>query len=154
MDLRSRPLSAAVLLAVAATLAACGGGTQDDNGGPPSPTATPLPVASGASGTLNLFVSNQSFRDDTVGIVVRVDGKTVVDQDFEVGSQHNWASFPLVLPAGTRTVDAVADTGIRMRGTVTVPAGGTHWAVVDYWDYEDEPKKLSFHESAEPIAFA
>lgn len=157
--MRERPASMRSVFVVAfsaclvVALAACSG-DGDVQGRPPSATATPLPVPSGPTGTLQLFVSNQSFDDDTVGIVVTIDGRTVVDEDFEVGSQHNWVTFPLVLPAGPRVVQARSDTGITLQEEVTVPAGGTHYAVIDYWDYKGEPKRLTFRESAEPMGFA
>ena len=105
-------------------------------------------------GTLQLFVSNQSFDDDTVTIEVAVDGVTVVDEDFHVGSQHTWVNFPLVLPAGERTVRARADTGVVLDETVTVPAGDAYYAVLQYWDYEGEPRQFTWDESAEPVGFA
>jgi hypothetical protein len=107
-----------------------------------------------AAGTLQLYVSNQSFDDETVRIRVTVDGAEVVDQRFDVGSQHNWITFPLTLPAGTRRIEAVSDTGVTLSETVTIPASGTHYAVIDYWDDSNEPRKLTFHDSSEPIGFA
>ncbi len=42
---------------------------------------------------LVLYVSNQSFDDEKVGLRVAVDGVTVVDGEFHVEDQHNWFSF-------------------------------------------------------------
>ncbi len=104
-------------------------------------------------GTLQLYVSNQSFDDDTVNIAVTIDGTTVVDEEFHVGNQHIWVNFPLVLRAGDRSVRARADTGVVLDETVTVPDGGTYYAVLQYWD-EGEQRQFSWNESAEPVGFA
>ena len=55
---------------------------------------------------LVLYVSNQSFNVDPVRIKVWVDSDLLVDQDFEVGNQHNWIIFGHNLPQGNHTLRA------------------------------------------------
>lgn len=47
-----------------------------------------------------LFVSNQSFEIDRVGIQVDLDGELAVDGDFDVEGQHSWHEFTFRVPAG------------------------------------------------------
>jgi hypothetical protein len=54
-------------------------------------------------GNFTLYVSNQSFAIDPVDINVYFDDTLVVVRDFEVGSQHNWHEFEVVLTPGAHT---------------------------------------------------
>jgi hypothetical protein len=86
---------------------------------------------------LVLYVSNQSFEHDRVDITVRIDGVLVVDQSFAVEGQHNWLEFPIKLPAGEHTLEAISGTGVGLSEPVTVPDGEKRWVVLDYWYYPD-----------------
>lgn len=146
-------------VAIAAICLLTTAGCADGDPQPSTPTVTPLPIpstapATAAGGTLQLYVSNQSFDDPTVAIQVTVDRVIVVERSFEVEGQHTWVPFPLVLPAGSRTIEARTNSGATLSVVVTVPPGGSHHAVISYWKGDGEPARLSWEESAEPIAFA
>lgn len=108
-------------------------------------------------GQVKLWVSNQSFEDDPVAITVAIDGVTVVDDSFAVGSQHNWFSFMVSgLQPGEHTITASSDTGATFEGTFRMPADQAHWMVIDHWFAvdDDESRFFMFRESNEPIYFA
>jgi hypothetical protein len=105
---------------------------------------------------VKLWVGNQSFDDDPVAITVAIDGVQVVDDSFEVGSQHNWFSFMIDgLEPGEHTLSATSDTGAVFEATFTVPPDEPRWMVVDYWYHPDDElgRHFTFRESAEPIYF-
>ena len=141
---------ALVLLAVLA-LAGCGSSTEEPAGvaeGPP-------PLEQAENGSLTLYVSNQSFERGDVDILVFIDGRPAVDDNFAVESQHNWIEFTFDLEDGMHTLYAESMAGEAVLEE-TFEMAGKRWAVVDYWccaSTQDEPK-FSFHISAEPIGFA
>lgn len=109
-------------------------------------------------GNVVLYVSNQSFEIDPVDIEVRVDGRLVVSKDFNVGSQHNWESFRLSLPAGRHVLTARSKRGeAEIRQPFDVD--GNRWLVLDYWFYSKkygnppESRHFQFTESDEPMGF-
>lgn len=98
-----------------------------------------------AEGEVLLWVSNQSFEDDTVSLTVAIDGQPAVDRDFEVENQHNWIGFFLRgLPPGEHTVTARSDTGVDFEGSFTLPPGKPRWLVLDYWFDRDDPEGRHF----------
>jgi len=101
---------------------------------------------------LVLYVSNQSFDDEKVGLTVAVDGVTVVDGDFNVEDQHNWFSFPLSLSPGVHEVTAEADSGAALSESFRVPADKTRYAVIDYWG-EDDSADFSWSFHRQPVGF-
>jgi hypothetical protein len=109
-----------------------------------------------------LYVSNQSFEDDPVRIVVEVDGRRVVDQQFAVEGQHTWVEFGLDLTEGEHTVLATSDTEARAEEVLVLPEGERRWAVLEYWFYPDDPstghagtpRSFTFTVSDEPVGFA
>lgn len=109
------------------------------------------------AGEVKLWVSNQSFEDDPVDIMVRLDGIPVVSDAFLVEGQHNWQGFMIGgLAPGDHTVTAESDTGATGTWTFTLPADEPRWLVVDYWYYPDEAegRHFTFLESDEPVAFS
>lgn len=181
MRMHGRSVAGAVLAGVVAvTLAGCGDvdgtspravagtGSTESSG----PTAADDPTGSDRAGAaspgtsadvrlvdpdeadLVLHASNQSFADETVRLRITVDGVVVADRDFEVGSQHNWYTFPLELAPGDHEVLVLADTGVRARHTVTIPEGEVRYAVADYWDEGDGEPEITWLAQAEPLAFA
>jgi myo-inositol catabolism protein IolC len=106
------------------------------------------------STNLVLYVSNQSFADDPVGIRVEIDGRVVVDGVFAVDSQHTWIEYPLTLPAGTHPVRATSTTGVVSTHDLVLPEDETRWAVLEYWHYPDDtPRSFTFHISDRPVGF-
>ena len=170
MRMHRRSVAGAVLAGVVAvtTVAGCGDaeGTSPravveagaaDGSGSTARSGSPgadVRIVDAAEADLVLHASNQSFADETVRMRITVDGVVVVDQDFEVGSQHNWYTFPLDLAPGDHDVLVVADTGVRARHTVTIPDGEVRYAVADYWDEGDGRPEITWLAQAEPLAFA
>ena len=112
-----------------------------------------------ASGGTNfvLYVSNQSFAVNPVDITVKIDGETIVSQDFDVGIQHTWVPFNLSLPSGKHTIQVKSKKG-KASLKKTFEVKGMHWAVVGYWyypktHYMPTPKSFSFTLYDQPILF-
>jgi hypothetical protein len=147
-------------IALCAALASCGDGSTAPvaEAGEPSEESTttqaPITVASEADADLHLWISNQSFIDDPVGVTVEIDGVEVVRQEFAVEGQHNWVLFPIDLPPGMHVVTATSDTGVRMREKFRIPRQADRYAVVDYWNYDDpDGRHFTWRLQREPVAF-
>ncbi|MBP1633007.1 MAG: hypothetical protein H6Q11_1295 [Acidobacteria bacterium] len=85
---------------------------------------------------LHLYVSNQSTEIDPVAVTINVDGRMVVDQEFEALGLHNWILFELELTPGEHEVRAMApDAGADMLETFVVE--GEQWAVIHFWAWTD-----------------
>ncbi len=102
---------------------------------------------------LVLYVSNQSFDDEKVGLTVAVDGVTVVDGEFHVEDQHNWISFPLSMSPGVHEVTAEADSGATLSESFQIPGDKPRYAVIDHWT-EDDSADLSWLFERQPVSFA
>ncbi len=107
-------------------------------------------------GELKLWVSNQSFADDPVGITISIDEVVVVDETFEVRGQHNWVPFFIRgLEPGPHAITAISDTGAELGETFTVLDDEPLWIVVDYW-YESGDsagRQFILNEYNDPVAF-
>lgn len=146
--------SSGFALALAAwVLAACGGGEDPT----PHPQVTKpnsaVRLVSPDDADLVLYVSNQSFEDETVRLKLAVDGVTVVEGDFPVEGQHNWIRFPLDLSSGTHSLTAESATGANLEKSFQVPGDEARYAVVDYWA-EDGSAELTWRFQREPVGFA
>ena len=113
--------------------------------------------------TLTLYVSNQSFADESVGITISIDDGVVVDDAFVVEDQHNWITFEVSLPAGEHEMVMESSTGVEQRASLMMPSGRPLWAAVDYWYSAADAERLGSGSSArhftmtvsdEPIYFA
>ncbi|MBA2543122.1 MAG: hypothetical protein H0V17_26005 [Deltaproteobacteria bacterium] len=93
---------------------------------------TPAP----ANPNFTLFVSNQSFEIDRVGIQVDFEGELAVTGDFDVEGQHSWHEFTFAL---TPDVDITLEA--RAHGDVlqaTVKVDDAHdYAVINFWSADD-----------------
>ena len=67
---------------------------------PASGPLADIRVTSEADANLHLWVSNQSFVDDTVHVSVSIDDVDVLSSPFAVEDQHNWVLYPISAPAG------------------------------------------------------
>lgn len=122
-----------------------GGGPSSDGGdgdaGPTGPSLgephvvtrppvgnTPIPV--------HVVVSNQSFAIDPVDITLSIDGLTVAEGDFKVGSQHTFHTFDLEVDPGTHMLRAQTTKG---EAVLEKPwdATGERWLTVMYWYYPE-----------------
>ncbi len=120
-----------------APLASSEAGEQGSTAAPGSPPAA-IRLVKEHRADLHLWVSNQSFKDNPIVLTISIDGTEVVDQSFEVGSQHNWILFPVSLPPGQHVLNAASETGSEMRQRFTSHATEARYAAVDYWNYADK----------------
>ncbi|MHC4656483.1 MAG: hypothetical protein ACYS91_15930 [Planctomycetota bacterium] len=138
-----------LLVTILAYVAGCGGQPNDVN------SAEEF-AAQDEKGTFILYVSNQSFAISPVDITIHIDGKKVVDRDFDVGNQHIWISHAFSLSKGKHKLVAVSKKGgARFEGHFEIT--DKHWAVLDYWYYpggaEQTPKEFNFTINDKPIYF-
>ena len=157
-------LEAAALALV--VLGACGSPVVTDA----SSSADSRPASSGIIETtlpnppsLVLSVSNQSFADDPIGIVVTIDGREVVRDQFAVEDQHHWVTYELVFAPGSHAITLESDTGVTRTATFEVAAAKQRWAAISYWyDPPDParhgrpvvPRSFELVLSDDPIGFA
>ena len=120
-----------------AALASSAAGKQGSTAAPGSPPAA-IRIVEEHRADLHLWVSNQSFKDNPVILTISIDGTELVDQSFEVGSQHNWILFPVSLPPGQHVLNVASETGTEMRQRFTSHATEARYAAVDYWNYADK----------------
>lgn len=116
----------------------------------------PVPLDQQLPSNFVLSVCNQSFAIDPVDIRVEIDGKTVVDREFEVGPQ-DLLTLRLVLSEGRHTLVAHTKRGSTKLET-TFDVSGQHWAAVSFWFYPEThchpvPKQFSCHIQDTPICF-
>lgn len=145
----------ALLVLTPVALIQCGVAGAKNPDPHPDVTAADAPVqlVDSDDADLVLYVSNQSFEDERVRLTVVVDDVTVVDGNFHVADQHNWAAFPLRMPSGMHTIRAEADSGAALAETFRVPGNRTRYAVIDHWG-EDESAELTWKFHRQPVAFA
>ncbi|MCZ7378823.1 hypothetical protein [Micromonospora sp. WMMC250] len=120
-----------------------------------SPDASAVRLVRTDQANLHLWVSNQSFTDDLVALTVSIDGTTVVDRLFAVGTQHNWVLFPVRVAPGHHVVRIVAGTGVEKQASFTMPETGRQYAAVDYGNAMDERQRhVNWFIRSTPIGFA
>jgi hypothetical protein len=116
---RSAPAVVLLLATIVTLLLGCGG---------PGDHTPRLPTADPASANVVLWVSNQSFIDQSVHITVKIDGRAIIDQEFDVEGQHNWIKFPLAVDPGPHALAISSDTGARLIDQLVVPETGLRYA--------------------------
>src|SRR5665647_2851659 len=135
------------ILAIAVTvviLAATTGACRPAHSAAVAPTSSATSSASSPTpatlldphGNVVLYVSNQSIALGRVDIAIEVDGQPVVEQDFDVGSQHSYKQFTLQLAPGR-----------QLQGELLVAVLGANvevllddWLAVDFDGDVDAPK--------------
>ncbi len=137
-----------VLLALLALLLSGSACEDQGNESLVDPNGAVSPPSAGSDGAvrivaekdadLHLWVSNQSFENETVDISVSIDGDEVIDESFAVEGQHNWVLFPLAVPPGEHRLTAVSGTGVEFGRTIMLPKGDRRHAVLDYWYYQNK----------------
>ena len=84
-----------------------------------------------------LTVSNQSSDIDPVDILVKIDGKTVVDNEFLVKQQHNYQYFYFILEPGVHILYAESIKGkYQLQEEFTIKK--ELWASLDFQYYEGD----------------
>jgi hypothetical protein len=121
---------------------------------------TPTPVATGLTvpvlspedarmdpgqgeGNFYVDVTNQSFLDSPVRIRIWIDEALVVDEEFEVGGQHEVTTFGYRVPPGEHGVRVVCPWDDRV-WSVRIGPDATRFAKVSYWHYEGEQRHLEW----------
>ena len=59
----------------------------------------------------------------------------------------------LALEAGVHEITAQSGSGASLSESFAVSGGGTRYAVVDYWDDDNDPTHLSWLFQQQPVAF-
>jgi len=95
-------------------------------------------------GNFTLTVSNQSFDLDPVDILVKIDGITVIDDEFLVKGQHNYHHFEFLLKPGTHTIYAESIKGKSQLSKEFVIEKEL-WASLNFWYYEGDETPPEFH---------
>ena len=111
-----------------------------------------------SSGNFALYVSNGSSTIPSVDILVLIDGKLAVDEDFHIGQigMSNHKEFKFNLPSGRHNISAKSAAGsaeLNLEFDIT----SKQWAILDYSynpesEYERE-KSFIFNIQDEPIYF-
>lgn len=83
------------------------------------------------NGNFTLYVSNQSYENKKVDILVKLDGAPVLHEYFRVRNQHKWKEFKLQIPNGTHKLEAVSQKGSATLERL-FEVNGKRWAVLDY----------------------
>lgn len=140
-----------VVLAAVVLMAAAGCSVARVRAGFPEPQSRQ--TVDPADADFFLVISNQSFIEPEIRLDVRIDELVVADGPFAVGGQHNFASYPLALGKGLHTIEARAESGVTIVETFEVPAGGTRYGALMYWNYEGEPKRFDWSLTDTPPMF-
>lgn len=138
-------------------------GVHPTNVTPPPPAITEtesgLQVQAGFGdgvepGVLRLLVTNQSFEVPSVKVTIQIDGETVVDDTFDVESQHNVVTFDVSgLTPGLHEVTVESDTGITAEQTVTME-DAAKYVFVSYWSQPGQDDGFEMYESVEEPMFS
>ena len=140
-----------VLLLAVSSLVACGASRSGSGATAAEPTSS-----NAVTSNILLWVSNQSSTGDPVGIVVKVDGKTEIDEAFPHGAQNRPAKFSLARPAGVYDIEISGDDGTKLVDKVSVPDGAIRYGLIDYWNDTDDTRgpHFSFRALDAPPEFA
>lgn len=98
-----------------------------------------------------LDVSNQSFFDPDVQIVIRGGTNTYVDASFPVEGQHHVVQYPLTLGVGTHRLTLSSDSGAVEEFTVDVTEDGPTYVFVNYWAEQGFPPYFQAGQSKQPF---
>lgn len=98
-----------------------------------------------------LDVSNQSFFDPEVQVVIRGETNTYVDASFPVEGQHHVVQFPLTLGVGTHRLTLSSDSGAVEKFTVDVTEDGPTYVFVNYWAEQGFPPYFQVGQSKQPF---
>jgi len=107
-----------------------------------------------ANPNFTLYVSNQSFDIDRVGIQIDLGGELAVVGDFDVEGQHSWHQFHFELPPNTEIALQARAHGDVLDETVTV-SDDHDYAVINFWsaDESSESPFLDYFFSDDEVFF-
>lgn len=78
-------------------------------------------------------VSNQSFDDPDVDLVLTIDGTELVSESFPVEDQHTVTYVGVDAASGPHTVTVTSDTGATSTEAVDLLDGERRWIYITYW---------------------
>jgi hypothetical protein len=111
--------------------------------------------ATAITGTFILYISNQSMILSPVDVRVFIDGRPVVNGNFDLRRQQNWQKFPLTLTPGSHELLVESDRGgATLTRTITLQE--RQWGVINFWCRQEEGKPRSsftFELRDEPFYF-
>ncbi len=122
-----------------------------------STRTTFLNVLTEPNANVILYVSNQSFDEPLTNILVLIDGRTVVQDEFEVKNQHYWKVYSIHLSPGEHSLYAIAANGTAEINR-SFKVSGNHWAALSFWRSKNNTdnsklKGLTFDIYDSPIGF-
>lgn len=125
----------------------------------PANRQKPAPLAEDSTkistGIFTLYVSNQSLIISPVDIRIFIDGRPVVNGNFDLRQQQNWQKFPLTLTTGNHELRVESDRGVATL-VRTIALQEKQWGVINYWCRLEEGKPrsgLTFELRDEPFYF-
>jgi hypothetical protein len=89
-------------------------------------------VTSEPDANFHPHVSNQSFAESTLDIIVTIDGKTAVADYLKVMNRHHWELYSIRLSKGKHVLHAEAREGAVLLDT-SFEVSKEHWAILSYW---------------------
>lgn len=101
---------------------------------------------------LTLTVSNQSFEISPVDIAVKIDGIEVIDENFEVGSQHNFHEYEFQLEKGVHTIRVSSVQG-NAQVEQEFELDEEKWGYLFYVNDEEHPPRFVLEISDKPFGF-
>jgi|1_EtaG_2_1085319.scaffolds.fasta_scaffold39629_1 hypothetical protein len=90
------------------------------------------------NGNVSLMVSNQSFAINPVDIKIYIDDTLAVNEEFEVGNQHNWKRFRFDISNGEHFIMVKSIKGAAILEQSFSITDSAHWVYVNYWYYTDD----------------
>lgn len=67
-----------------------------------------------------------------------IDGKIIVDRDFDVGNQHDYFDYLFILTQSKHTIHAKSKSE-EAELEIEFKIDEQKWVVLSYWYYEDDP---------------
>lgn len=89
-----------------------------------------------------VMVSNQSFEVPKVQMSATVDGLHIFDDEYHVGTQHEYSYYYVYASPGEHEFEVMAN-GISIKETVTITEDEPLWVCFSYWNTENEDEKIS-----------
>lgn len=82
--------------------------------------------------SLVLYVSNQCFEIDPVDIIVNINNKQFIGEDFFVQNQHGWKKFIVKLPKGKHEILIQSKNHDTMLIDEIEIRGNNLWALINF----------------------
>jgi hypothetical protein len=131
-------------------------GTSEPTNHPSSCGSTAsVRIASEHDADLALVLTNQSYDDPTVSLTVKVDGTTLISEQFDVENQHNFVGCYIAAPPGRHVISVASDSGAELEKPFMLPAVQQRYGLIQYWNNSKKgPGRLDWTFSSKRFAFA